>query len=117
MPAMSKAGRTDPIREEDGYTYPAMLILLVALGLALQAASIPTASRLIREREAELLYEDPMSDGDWLLVQDPGGGITGVVSRSDRRPRRRAFFPKGLENLEGAQSYADWRFVFAPEGS
>lgn len=56
MPATSKAGRTESERRDSGYTYPTVLIALASLSLALQAASITSASQLWRDREAELLF-------------------------------------------------------------
>ena len=155
---MWKAGRTETAARsaEMGFTYPAALILIVAVALAAQATSIPTSGQLRSEREAELLfrgqayiaaiesyasaegtgelpgrlqdlladprqegrrhirrlYEDPMPDGGWRVIQDAGGGIQGVVSTAPGKPRRLAHFPKGLEDFEDAETYQDWRFVF-----
>lgn len=54
---MCKAGPTDRGRAgESGYTYPVILILMVAAALAVQAASIPPAGRVQSDREAELLF-------------------------------------------------------------
>lgn len=156
MRAMWKAGRTD---REAGYTYPAALILLVALALAAQTATIPASGTAQSEREAELifrgmayrdaieaywraggtnprlparlqdlvedpraeglrhirrLYDDPMPRGGWRLIEEPGGGISGVVSSAPGTPRRRAFFPAALTGFDSADSYQDWRFVFDP---
>lgn len=58
------------------------------------------------------LYDDLMPGGGWRIVQEPGGGITGVVSTAPGTPRRAAFFPIGLESFEDAETYQDWRFVF-----
>jgi type II secretory pathway pseudopilin PulG len=64
-----------------------------------------------------MLYPDPLSrdgKGGWNLVHAPDGGIAGVVSRSDAEPLKKAHFPKGLEAFEGAQTYADWVFIYQP---
>ncbi len=57
------------------------------------------------------LWPDPVTGGDWQVIPGASGGIAGVASRSSARPRRQAFFPAGLEGLEGAARYADWQFV------
>jgi type II secretory pathway pseudopilin PulG len=153
---MWKAGQTD---REAGYTYPAVLILLVAAALAAQSTSIPTSGQMQREREAELLfrglayrdaieaywnaggvngtlptrlqdlvsdprvegvrhirrlYDDPMPGGGWRIIQDPGGGITGVFSSAPGAPQRSAYLPSGLVDFKNAESYQDWRFEFEP---
>lgn len=155
---MWKAGQTD---REAGYTYPVVLILLVAAALAAQSTFIPTSGKMQREREAELLfrglayrdaiesfwnagganatlptrlqdlvsdpriegerhirrlYDDPMPDGGWRIIQDPGGGITGVFSSAPGAPQLTAYFPPGLDEFQNAESYQDWRFVFEPGG-
>ncbi len=65
-------------------------------------------------------YPDPLApreaeNGGWALVRDIGGGIRGVASVSTLEPRKKANFPKGLEKLENAKSYAQWVFEYAPE--
>lgn len=52
MRPISKAGD----KFEDGYTYAAVLIVLVALALGAQVATIPAKSALVRNDEAELLF-------------------------------------------------------------
>lgn len=151
-PETSRAGA------EAGYTFPSILVVLVVVGLSLQAASIPPSSARRADAEAELifrglairdaiesywkaggpnprlpgeladllndprdeevrhlrrLYRDPMG-GSWTLIRGADGGISGVASLSQDRPRRNAFFPDGLEHFKGAGSYADWTFTFEP---
>jgi len=48
-----KAGR---YRSERGYTYVAVMIILVALAMGAQVATIPAHSALVRNDEAELLF-------------------------------------------------------------
>lgn len=61
------------------------------------------------------LYVDPMSrKPDWGLVTAPGGGIAGVYSGSEERPLKSAGFAAADAAFEGAEHYADWKFVFAP---
>lgn len=154
---MSKAGQTDRVA---GYTYPAVLILLVGVALAAQSATIPASGRAQAEREAELLfrglayreaiqsywdagapspvlprdlddllldprteglrhirrlYDDPMPGGGWRVLRGADGGISGVVSTARGTPRRKAFFPAGLEGFAEADSYGGWRFEFSPD--
>lgn len=67
------------------------------------------------ERYLRKLYPDPVSGrGDWGLVKAPDGGIQGVYSLSPERPFRVAGFKPRDRELEGAASYTDWKFVFAP---
>ncbi len=65
-------------------------------------------------RHLRKLYNDPMTGADWQLITDPAERIIGVRSSSDLTPFRRAGFPKALEKLNGATSYSEWAFVFAP---
>ncbi len=71
------------------------------------------------------LYPDPMAyrdgreevnteDGGWRLIRAADGGIAGVASRSREEPLKKANFPPGFEKFEGAQSYAEWHFDYAP---
>ena len=52
MRPISKAGA----KAERGYTYVAVLIVLVVLAMGAQVATIPAKSALIRNDEAELLF-------------------------------------------------------------
>lgn len=72
------------------------------------------------EHHLRALYADPMTtlgaeNGGWTLVRDSGGGIRGIASSSSAEPRKKTNFPKGLEKLENATSYASWVFEFIPE--
>lgn len=64
-------------------------------------------------RHIRRLYEDPMGGG-WTLIRGADGGVAGVASSSGAAPRRRAFFPPGLEEFRGAEAYSDWVFGAAP---
>lgn len=66
-------------------------------------------------RHIRQLWSDPISDTPWQIIQDAnGGGITGVAPASGAAPRKRAFFPEGMQSFDGADRYADWRFEFLP---
>jgi type II secretory pathway pseudopilin PulG len=61
------------------------------------------------------LYRDPMAKddkGEWLLVRAADGGIAGVASASMEEPLKKANFPRGLERLAGAKTYAEWTFEY-----
>jgi type II secretory pathway pseudopilin PulG len=74
------------------------------------AADAPVQERFLRR-----LYRDPMTNAvDWVLVPAPGGGIMGVASRSSRAPLRTGHFDPADQEFEGASTYGDWRFTFAP---
>lgn len=71
----------------------------------------PGAERYLRK-----LYPDPVTGrGEWGLVKAPDGGIQGVYSLSQERPFRVSRFKPRDRELEGAASYTDWKFVFAPQ--
>jgi type II secretory pathway pseudopilin PulG len=70
----------------------------------------PGAVRYLRK-----LYPDPVTGGsEWGLVKAPDGGIQGVYSLSQERPLKVSGFKLRDRELEGAASYTDWKFVFAP---
>lgn len=66
-------------------------------------------------RHLRRLYDDPMTGGEWETVRDPAERVIGVRSTSDLAPFKQTDFPKGLESLEGKNSYREWEFVFVPE--
>jgi type II secretory pathway pseudopilin PulG len=71
--------------------------------------------RFPRVHHLRALYPDPMTeDGAWALVRSEDGGIAGVASTSQDRPRRRAHFPPGLEHFAAAGTYAEWEFQSVP---
>ena len=67
--------------------------------------------RLNGQRYIRRLYADPLTGGAWNLLRDESGGIRGVASRASGAPRKKAFFPKGLDAFATAASYKSWRFV------
>lgn len=72
--------------------------------------------RSVYKSHLRMLYPDPMGTGkgEWRLVRAADGGITGVVSASTGAPIKTGNFPKELARFEGATSYADWVFEYAP---
>lgn len=69
----------------------------------------------LRTRYADPMMPPGVENGGWNLVRDNSGGIRGVSSSSAHEPRKTSNFPKGLEKLEGATSYAQWVFEYIPE--
>jgi type II secretory pathway pseudopilin PulG len=78
-----------------------------------------TLAELVEDRRHEAaprrhlrrLYRDPVTGAaDWALVRE-GAGIVGVHSRSTQAPLKRANFPPGQEQFDGAGRYADWVFT------
>ncbi len=72
----------------------------------------PGARRHLRK-----VYVDPMTwKAEWGLVRTPDGhGILGVYSLSPEAPLKTANFRPADRALEGAASYADWKFVYKPQ--
>jgi type II secretory pathway pseudopilin PulG len=67
------------------------------------------------ERYLRRLYPDPITNNDdWGLVKAPDGGVMGVYSRSENKPIKVARFRLTQAAFEGAEKYADWKFVFVP---
>lgn len=66
-------------------------------------------------RHLRRIYRDPMTGtSDWGLIREPGGGISGVYSLSEKKPFKTAGFPVDLEPFARAGSYRDWAFRFDP---
>jgi type II secretory pathway pseudopilin PulG len=64
-------------------------------------------------RHLRKLYADPMTGKtDWGLIKDPGGGIVGVYSLSDKAPFKLAGFRPDDASLEDQKHYSDWKFVY-----
>ena len=70
---------------------------------------------LAAERYLRRLYPDPMTGGDWVLIKDQSGRITGVRSSSDLEPFRQDGFPEEYEKFAGSESYSRWEFVYEPK--
>lgn len=66
-------------------------------------------------RHLRRLYKEPMTGGEWELIRDPGGRITGVRSSSTNTPFRRDSFSAEYEHFRGAEKYRDWEFIARPQ--
>ncbi len=65
-------------------------------------------------RHLRKLYADPIApDAPWGLMRR-GAQIIGIYSQAEGAPFRRTRLGPGLESLEGADHYSDWRFMFIP---
>lgn len=70
--------------------------------------------RAAYKRHIRALYNDPMTNSDWILIRGDDGGISGVTSSSTDEPFKISDFPVGMEDFEKATSYHEWRFVYQP---
>jgi type II secretory pathway pseudopilin PulG len=65
-------------------------------------------------RHLRKLYADPVQpDIPWGLIKR-GNQLIGVYSQADGTPFKSIALGPGLEAVQGARSYADWRFMFVP---
>ncbi|MHB1215772.1 MAG: type II secretion system protein [Thiobacillus sp.] len=66
-------------------------------------------------RHLRRAYRDPLTGGEFALIRSPENkGIVGVVSQATGHPFKQAGFQAENTVFSGADSYADWRFVFSP---
>jgi type II secretory pathway pseudopilin PulG len=69
----------------------------------------PATQRYLRK-----LYPDPLGGKEWGVVKGSDGGVAGVYSLSDAKPIKVAGFKVRDAAFEGAQKYADWKFMHTP---
>jgi hypothetical protein len=70
---------------------------------------------LTTQRYLRRIYVDPLTGRrDWGLVRTDDGRIVGIYSLSDKRPIKTSGFDPELEGFEGADRYAQWRFIYRP---
>ncbi len=61
------------------------------------------------------LYMDPITgNNQWGLIVGKGAGLAGIYSLSEDKPYKTAGFSDADRNLEGAEKYSDWKFVYIP---
>jgi hypothetical protein len=70
---------------------------------------------LHRVRHIRRLYKDPVTGGDFVLIKDASGGITGVRSSSELEPFKKDGFPYEYANFANRKRYSEWEFVYKPE--
>lgn len=66
------------------------------------------------ERYLRRLYRDPITGGDWGIIQAPDGGVLGVHSVSAAKPFKISGFKARDRAFHGARKYSDWKFAYAP---
>jgi type II secretory pathway pseudopilin PulG len=69
----------------------------------------PATQRYLRK-----LYRDPLGGKEWGVVKGSDGGVAGVFSLSEEKPIKVAGFRVRDAAFEGAQKYADWKFMHTP---
>jgi type II secretory pathway pseudopilin PulG len=69
----------------------------------------PSTQRYLRK-----LFPDPVTGKEWTIIRGADGGIQGVHSPSQGLPLKIAGFRVRDASFEGAQKYADWKFIHAP---
>jgi hypothetical protein len=70
--------------------------------------------RFSKKKHIRKLYYDPVTRGEWTLIVQPDGGITGIASRSNAKPVKQSGFPEKLRKFEGVEHYSDWVFLSRP---
>jgi len=70
---------------------------------------------LHRVRHIRRLYKDPVTGGDFVLIKDASGGITGVRSSSELEPFKKDGFPYDYAGFANRKRYSEWEFVYRPE--
>jgi type II secretory pathway pseudopilin PulG len=62
------------------------------------------------------IYQDPMTGNNkWGLVTDVDTRVTGVYSLSEEKPYKIKGFINDDVELEDAQKYSDWKFIYVPK--
>lgn len=70
------------------------------------------------QRHLRRAYQDPITrSDDWGFVLAPGGGISGIYSKSEAQPIRVAGAELAELGLGAAQRYSDWKFVYTPKSN
>jgi type II secretory pathway pseudopilin PulG len=69
----------------------------------------PATQRYLRR-----LYPDPLGGKEWGVVKGSDGGVAGIYSLSEAKPIKAAGFRVRDAAFEGAQKYADWKFMHTP---
>ena len=70
----------------------------------------PSPERYLRRK-----YIDPITGNDnWGIVKGPDGGVMGVHSLSELEPLKQSNFRLRDAVFNGATTYAEWKFLYAP---
>ena len=73
-----------------------------------------TNRRYLRAEYADPMAPKSMKLDSWTTFETTDGGISGVASKSKGVPMKKAKFPPEIEKFSEAETYADWKFQFAP---
>lgn len=65
-----------------------------------------------QRRHLRRALEPPFDGSEWQVIRT-GGGITGILLQSNRRPARQAYITPDGETRP-IKTYADWEFVVGP---
>lgn len=65
-------------------------------------------------RHLRMLFPDPMTGKQFVLIKGADGGVQGVASASDVAPLKVANFRVRDAVFEGAQKYSEWKFIHTP---
>jgi hypothetical protein len=69
----------------------------------------PVTTRYLRR-----IYDDPFTGKpEWGLIKTPSGSIMGVYSLAQGTPLKQAQFAPQDAQFTGAQTYSEWKFVYA----
>ena len=95
---------------QSGSRYPPSLEALLESNDLGVTGSGAKKSRFLRK-----LYLDPVtSDSSWGIVEGPDKRVQGVYSLSDEKPYKTKGFINADVDLELAEKYSDWKFVYKP---
>jgi type II secretory pathway pseudopilin PulG len=81
----------------------------------------PTVEQLLKDdrfpqgkRHLRQQYLDPFTGEDFELIRDmtKGNRITGVYSKSDKEPLKKADFSEDDKEFENKKEYKEWKFLF-----
>lgn len=68
------------------------------------------------KRHLRRIYTDPITrQAHWGIVRGVDGGIAGVYSLNEGLPLKQGGFAVIDSGMGGAQSYKDWKFIYAPK--
>jgi type II secretory pathway pseudopilin PulG len=96
---------------QSGGRYPASLESLLEANDLGVSGSGAKKSRFLRK-----LYKDPMTgESDWGLVAGADKKIIGIYSLSEEKPYKSTGFITADADLELAETYSDWKFVYVPK--
>lgn len=62
-------------------------------------------------RHLRAAYLDPMTGTPFTVLLDSSGRVRGVASTDRRPPLKSGAFPREVEELALARTYAEWRFM------